>query len=105
VPPKPLASASVLINCFPYHDSTSLSFRFNCSNLQLYFERICRALTMLTSASKTMIVTMVVFMVVSGLSVVLRLYLRRQKRTALMADDYFVVAAWVSLVVCSPHIA
>ncbi|KAH8689928.1 hypothetical protein BGW36DRAFT_432893 [Talaromyces proteolyticus] len=50
---------------------------------------------MLTSASTAMIVTMAVFMVVSGLSVALRLHLRRQRRISLEADDYLVVAAWV----------
>lgn len=52
---------------------------------------------MLSSASTAMIVTMAVFMAVSGLSVVLRLQLRRQRRISLKADDYFVVAAWVRL--------
>ncbi|KUJ11272.1 uncharacterized protein LY89DRAFT_786888 [Mollisia scopiformis] len=49
---------------------------------------------MLTTSSKTMVATMAVFMVVSGLSVVLRLFLRKQRKTSLKADDYFVIAAW-----------
>jgi hypothetical protein len=52
-----------------------------------------------------MIVTMVVFMVVSGLSVVLRLFLRKQRRTSLKADDYLVVASWVGPAVCSSFTA
>lgn len=54
---------------------------------------------MLTSASKAMIATMAIFMVLSGLSVVLRIHLRKQRKAALKADDYFVIAAWVSLVI------
>jgi hypothetical protein len=60
---------------------------------------------MLTSASTAMIVTMAVFMVISGFSVVLRLYLRRRKRVTLKADDYFVIAAWVSLDLYFAHIS
>lgn len=44
-----------------------------------------------------MVATMVSLVVVSGMAVVLRVYARYAKKLTLKADDYLVIAAWVSL--------
>ena len=40
-------------------------------------------------------ITIAVFMLLAGISVILRLYIRKQKSLPLRADDRLIIAAWV----------
>lgn len=50
---------------------------------------------MSSAMSRAVIVTNSVFTFVSGLSVILRIYTRKQQLPPLGADDFLVIASWV----------
>ena len=50
---------------------------------------------MFTPLAQAVIATNIVFVVVSGVIVYLRVTVRKQKAPPLRADDYLIVAAWV----------
>ena len=50
---------------------------------------------MYSSASQAMIATNAILIVVAGISVILRIYVRKHQSLPLKKDDYFIVGAWV----------
>lgn len=50
---------------------------------------------MSSSMARVVIATNSVLMILSALSVILRIYARKHQESPLGADDYLVVAAWV----------
>ena len=58
---------------------------------------------MLTSISRSIIITNAVLMVASGGAVVLRIVARRRKALLLEIDDYLVIVAWVSQINLAIH--